>query len=339
MAGSEPLRGRSLPELRELLRRQEKLLGDRKFISKLPDKGKKISDFSEKLKIAISEEEELRRTAERLSAVRLEFKKKQEELESSKQRTVVSSNKLTRDDSSSVSECPDPVVEKEFSSVLQKDLRVSNKKTSAKDKTEPQNKTETAAQLTAGSSETLVDAFARISIGGAASAEKSETGQNGNDSLLQDLSNRTTKAPHYIEVLELRAKNPVTRKSKFKTNVLLADLSGSSHGSPGIPSPGSPSVSISVEERRLRDKKHLDDITAARLPPLHHAPTQLLSIAESLAIQIQQKEAYEKMQGKLAAQKLAEKLDIKMACFEPEGGTVANYREVKDEEGWSSAED
>lgn len=45
------------------------------------------------------------------------------------------------------------------------------------------------------------------------------------------------------------------------------------------------------------------------------------------------------MQGKLAAQKLAEKLDIKMACFEPEGGTVANYREVKDEEGWSSAED
>lgn len=45
------------------------------------------------------------------------------------------------------------------------------------------------------------------------------------------------------------------------------------------------------------------------------------------------------MQGKLAAQKLTEKLDIKMTRFEPEGGIVANYREVRDEEGWSSAED
>lgn len=53
---------------------------------------------------------------------------------------------------------------------------------------------------------------------------------------------------------------------------------------------GSP---ISSEERRRLDRKHLDDITAARLLPLHHMPTQLLSIEESLALQKQQKQSYE----------------------------------------------
>ncbi|NWV71873.1 GRL1A polymerase, partial [Malurus elegans] len=92
---------------------------------------------------------------------------------------------------------------------------------------------------------------------------------------------------------------------------------------------GSP---IPPEERRLRDKKHLDDITAARLPPLHHSPAKLLPIEESIAIQIQQKEAYEEMQAKLAAQKLAERPNIKMLRFEPEGDASMQYREVRDED-------
>ncbi|NWR87569.1 GRL1A polymerase, partial [Furnarius figulus] len=57
----------------------------RKFISRLPDKGKKIADFAEKLRLAILQEEELARTAELLSAVRLEFQSKQEEINASKQ--------------------------------------------------------------------------------------------------------------------------------------------------------------------------------------------------------------------------------------------------------------
>ncbi|NWQ71493.1 GRL1A polymerase, partial [Neopipo cinnamomea] len=59
--------------------------GLRKFISRLPDKGKKISDFAEKLKLAILQEEELARTAELLSAVRLEFQAKQEKINTRKQ--------------------------------------------------------------------------------------------------------------------------------------------------------------------------------------------------------------------------------------------------------------
>ncbi|NXM33357.1 GRL1A polymerase, partial [Oxyruncus cristatus] len=73
----------------------------RKFISKLPDKGKKISDFAEKLKLAISQEEELARTAELLSAVRLEFQAKQEKINTSKQENK---DALNSEDSSDFNE-------------------------------------------------------------------------------------------------------------------------------------------------------------------------------------------------------------------------------------------
>ncbi|NXH62086.1 GRL1A polymerase, partial [Rhabdornis inornatus] len=72
----------------------------RKFIARLPDKGKKISDFAEKLKLAISQEEEVARTAELLSAVRLEFQAKQEEINTSKQEVVLTEDTVNSADSS-----------------------------------------------------------------------------------------------------------------------------------------------------------------------------------------------------------------------------------------------
>ncbi|NXP77330.1 GRL1A polymerase, partial [Ramphastos sulfuratus] len=72
----------------------------RKFISRLPDKGKKISDFAEKLTFAILQEEELARTAELLSAVRLEFQVKQEEINTSKRQVILNEDTLSHEDSS-----------------------------------------------------------------------------------------------------------------------------------------------------------------------------------------------------------------------------------------------
>ncbi|XP_025245681.1 protein GRINL1A isoform X2 [Theropithecus gelada] len=157
--------------------------------------------------------------------------------------------------------------------------------------------------------------------------------ENASTKNLTDVSSGTQKKPHYMEVLEMRAKNPVPQLHKFKTNVLpFRQNDSSSH----CQKSGSP---ISSEERRRRDKQHLDDITAARLLPLHHMPTQLLSIEESLALQKQQKQNYEEMQAKLAAQKLAERLNIKMRSYNPEGESSGRYREVRDEDDdWSSDE-
>lgn len=38
---------------------------------------------------------------------------------------------------------------------------------------------------------------------------------------------------------------------------------------------------ISAQERRVQDRKHLDDVTAATLPPLHHSGAVMLSLEES----------------------------------------------------------
>ncbi|NXL48399.1 GRL1A polymerase, partial [Podilymbus podiceps] len=72
----------------------------RKFIARLPDKGRKISDFAEKLTLAILQEEELARTAELLSAVRLEFQVKQEEINTSKQQVILNKDTLNCENSS-----------------------------------------------------------------------------------------------------------------------------------------------------------------------------------------------------------------------------------------------
>ncbi|XP_047916257.2 myocardial zonula adherens protein isoform X3 [Anser cygnoides] len=355
-------------------------LPSRKFIDRLPDKGKKISDFAEKLKLAILQEEELARTAELLTAVRLEFQANQEKANTSKQQVTLKEDTLSQEDSSALNKNSNIKVVSKISSQKQeaecigqdatktalenqRSLRDDDKiKTVSKDQglfCEVVSKSATSSHLkndqqisqssaddstestgaTDNSRDMLVDAFQKVTIGdGDNSGKVLEKEQNVAKRKGNIFGSLHPKTPHYIEVLESRAKNPVIKKSKFKTNVLSGEQSGSSHGSSSSQSPGGFGSPITTEERRLRDKKHLNDITAARLPPLHHAPAKLLSIEESIAIQIQQKEAYEEMQAKLAAQKLAERLNIKMTSFEPEGEATMQYREVRDED-YFSAED
>ncbi|EMP38984.1 GRINL1A complex locus protein 1 [Chelonia mydas] len=356
------------------------------FIYRLPDKGKKISDFVEKLKLAIAQQEELRRTTELLSVVRLEFQTKQEEINANKQRVALSENKSTYKVFSSIYENSATLVNKTSTTVLQdkegectekrETCTVSSKGHKKLDQIESMiedhakshesesnlnsstislmkidqqipkysslGETESAVDASGSSGDMLVDAFERVAVGdGNNNERKSEKEQNiakFKKNPFGSFPTVASKKPHYIEVLESRAKNP-RAKNKFKTNVLPAEWSGSSHDSSPSRSPRRLGSSISEEERRLRDKKHLDDITAARLPPLHHAPTQLLSVEESIALQTQQKEIYEEMQAKLAAQKLAERLNIKMVRYEPEGETSMKYREVRDEEDYHSLED
>ena len=63
-----------------------------------------------------------------------------------------------------------------------------------------------------------------------------------------------------------------------------ADVSPSGSLSPGPSTGGLVPSPLSAEVRRERDRKHLNDITAARLPPLHHSPAQMLSLHESACL-------------------------------------------------------
>ncbi|KAM6150082.1 DNA-directed RNA polymerase II subunit GRINL1A isoform 4-T4 [Erethizon dorsatum] len=350
---------RSSAELREMLRRQERLLRNEKFIWKLPDKGKKMSDTVAKLQAAIAEREEERGRSELFYPVSLDFELRQKAVAgvgADIGRTQNSEQIL--DTSSLVPGCSP--VDKIKSSKTTSDRQglvhpthedheetpqaesMVNQRPASNSRAGTLSPTEAAEHLlqhcTSGHTEDVssslnnlfTDRLQRITI---ADQGEHHSGTSSSAETVTSVCSGLPKRPHYMEVLEMRAKNPVSPPHKFKTNVLPSQHSGS----PGHCQSGESPVSS--EERRRRDKQHLDDITAARLLPLHHLPAQLLTIEESLALQRQQKQSYEEMQAKLAAQKLAERLNIKMQSYNPEGESAGKYREVRDEDDALSSDD
>ncbi|XP_072471841.1 protein GRINL1A isoform X2 [Notamacropus eugenii] len=333
---------------------------NRKFIRSLPDGGKKISDFVERVKLAIAKHEELRRTTDRL-----DFEPKQTvtcEMTNSgldkpwtpdqrrETSPLLESSFAVRSRSSQIAsrnhgvestmERPvamsyDEAGESEGDIQCEKWMCNNNKAA----RTFPSEINEQSHQLgflnharnVSGSTDDMfIDSLQRITINDDDNQSEEDTSM---DQFCSFHSN-TPKKPHYMEVLEMRAKNPIPPHNKFRTNLLPSEP----YESPGH-SPQRRESPVSVEERKRREKKHLDDITAARLPPLHHMPAQLLSMEESLVIQKQQKQNYEEIQAKLAAQKLAERLNIKMQSYNPEGDASMKYREVRDEDDYHSSED
>uniref|UniRef100_A0A8D1B089 DNA-directed RNA polymerase II subunit GRINL1A n=1 Tax=Sus scrofa TaxID=9823 RepID=A0A8D1B089_PIG len=330
----------------------------RKFICKLPDKGRKIIDSVAKLKAAIEEHEEVRGGSDLFHPVNLDCKWR------TKASTVVDVATDTAQNSDQIldtsslvpgcssiatltssqttsqrglvhpthggnAEAPEP--EHSVSKCPPSSSRAAVPSSSEASERLPQHHISSQVEDHSSSSENLfIDRLQRITI-----TDPGEHHSEGNPSLenLTGLWRGPQKKPHYMEVLEMRAKNPLPLPHKFKTNVLPSQQHDSVSHCQGRGSP------ISSEERRRLDRKHLDDITAARLLPLHHMPTQLLSIEESLALQKQQKQSYEEMQAKLAAQKLAERLNIKMQSYNPEGEPLRKYREVRDEDDHQSSDD
>ncbi|XP_054421341.1 myocardial zonula adherens protein isoform X2 [Pteronotus mesoamericanus] len=353
----EDLGQRSLAELQEMLKRQERLLRNVKFICRLPDNGKKILDSVAKLKAAIAEREEVRGKRDLFNPVSLDCKPRQKAIAVDVDIDKAQNSDQILDSSSLVPGCSsvDNITSSETTSQQElvhsihkgdeeapevgytvNECPGSSSRASAPSSPKaserlPQRRVSGQAEDNSSSSDDLfIDKLQRITI---ADPSERHSEENTRTESLPGLCTGTQKKPHYMEVLDMRAKNPVPPARKFKLNVLPSKQNNSSSHQQRSGSP------ISSEERRRRDKQHLDDITAARLLPLHHMPTQLLSIEESLALQQQQKKSYEEMQAKLAAQKLAERLNIKMQSYNPEGETSRKYREVRDEDDNQSSDD
>ncbi|KAM8972248.1 protein GRINL1A [Pelodytes ibericus] len=330
------LQGKSIVELKEILERQEKLLSNKKFILKLPDRGRKIMAFTEKVRLAILEHKQLQQKKELLSTFRMEFQTKQSQVEENTQVVL-------HDDSSSVykqqdemdiqadainskhSKEDDKLIKGAHKSHLdESDLHTNRSQETINDHTTL--RTEGATDI-CSHADMLVNDLKKISL--------KDNGEETRDSLhTSAIQERISFLPsgqkksHYVDIIENRAMNPVGKRDKFMANKLP---SGSNSSSP-CDSPRESKPKLSVEERRAQDKKHLDDITAAKLPPLRHTPSQLLPLDESLALQIAQKQSYEEQQAKLAAQKLLQKLNIKMVKFNPEGDSYMKYRDLRDKE-------
>ncbi|XP_073474908.1 protein GRINL1A [Aquarana catesbeiana] len=385
--------GKTVEELMEILERQEKILCNRNFIARLPDRGKKILDYTEKVRAAIAEHKRLQKTSDLLSKFKLKFEEKQNEIKEKAQislpvdkKTLALPAETLQNTSSnspanvserknkpntgtfatpSEAECKSNINTENSSLSLENSSKTENlfyKDTSspslskftlheedrsnadtavttftANTMSEMSHKTivvdagslpvhedrsQKTAKNDASAADDLADSLKMISINGSA-----ERGSDDSSNQPKNPSNPYTKS-HFLDVIEKRAKSPVHRKEKFKTNRLPSN----SNSSTPDQSPGERALRLSAEERRAQDRKHLDDITAARLPPLHYLPALQLPLEESLTLQIEQNKRYEEKQAKFAAQRLFEKLNIKMEPYNPEGDSYMKYQDQRDEE-------
>ncbi|XP_057192147.1 protein GRINL1A [Triplophysa rosa] len=310
------LRSKSKDELLEILSRQQKLLSNKRFVQRLPDKGRMIADFVEKVSLALGHLEEDERKQASLLSARAEFQAKYQQAFSKRSTDLDSTLDTSFQDKKEAGENTNG----------QKILFDQNGSSAS----QPQAATETLetacenAPALLMQDTGLVEAFEQFTLA------KSNNGSHQDKTNLPPsntiLGSQPMKKPHYIEVMEKTEKSVYSRKARFKPNQITVKSGSSS------PSHSSGSTTpLTAEARKLQDRKHLDDITAARLPPLHHSPAQLLSIEESTALLQEQTRKYEELQAKQAAQKLADGLSIRMESYNPEGGPMAAYREVHDD--------
>ncbi|KAM6980625.1 protein GRINL1A [Aplochiton taeniatus] len=297
----------------------------RNFIQNLPDKGKKITDFAERVRIALVQHAEEERKQDLLSSVRTEFQSKYQQAFAERQHAVCNTTGVSQLETNAVS------------------LSSSTQKTNILDQPQDRTASEESANETmdtvgdAGASlnseKDITEALQRVRLSdhtSTGSSEASKVKLNSTAPINPFFGKQPQKKPHYMEVLERTEKKSSPRRPKFKPNQLTPkkDDSSTSSMSPSQ-SPGGP-LPLSPAARKERDRKHLDDITAARLPLLLFSPAQLLSLEESADLQREQTKKQKELQASLAAHKLTEGMGISMGSYNPEGGPLAAYREVHD---------
>ncbi|XP_037103231.1 protein GRINL1A [Syngnathus acus] len=306
------LNKQSREQLHELLLRQNSILADKRVIESLLDKGKRLRDSAERMRLAIERCDEEKRKQSSVPAARAEFQ------------SVTGQHRAEQS---------------EAAASQQTDACVHMREEEEEDTAETMATASPGASLNfvVTKESDLAEVLERVTI-------STSTGDQDKDPVkttVMDnyfLKKQTPKKARVVTVLE-RTENTTPGRQKFKPNQ-LPDKSGKSPSgslSPGQSSEGS--SPLSEQARRERDKKHLNDVTAAKLPPLYHTPAQLLSLQESADLLRTQAKKQQELQAKLAAQKLSEGLKMSMGSYCPDGGPMAAYKEVHDEGAQTSSEE
>ncbi|XP_038130626.1 protein GRINL1A [Cyprinodon tularosa] len=312
------LRTRSIEELQELLLRQENILSNKRLLRTLPDKGQKIKEFAEKVRLAIEQRDEEERRQRLVSAARAQLQSKYQQAFSGQQRAVPFTPEALCLDEENEGPAGDDTQEQENNAV---DKQCDS----------------TAGKMESKESE-LVQALDRVTLYEEGSGDcKEQMNSESEDNYFS--RKQTAKKPNYITVLEKTEVSAATKKQKFKPNQLPHRNDGSPLGSLSPGRASGTASPLSAQARRERDRKHLDDITSAKLPPLRHSPAQLLSLDESAALVREQTKKQQELQAKQAAQKLSEGLKSSLGSYTPDGGPMAAYREVHDEGAHLSSEE
>ncbi|MGH0135464.1 UNVERIFIED_CONTAM: hypothetical protein FKN15_006436 [Acipenser sinensis] len=302
------LHNKSKEELRDIFNRQEKLLSNKRFVQTLPDKGKKISDFVEKVRSALAHIEDVERTKDMLSTVKIEFESRftprstimekehgyntidistsQTQLLKTFINSSKTENKYTKQNGDTLATA-ETILE-----CIDVHMPQNNCDTPAVSLTRVNMETATTSLLgqpvygvkinsALKNDEELAQVFEKVTL-----ADETEVMAGLDDTRQETVSigdnrqnnnpfgiNQPQKKPHYIEVFEKAEKNPAVGKSKFKPN----------QGNSCF--------------------------------------------------------FFQEVQATVAAQKLAEKLNVRMVAFNPEGEAMVKYREVRDDGDIHSSED
>lgn len=289
------LHRKSKEELQELLSRQEKILHNKKFILSLPDKGKKISAFADRIRHALASKEQLERAQLDRASVWTDFQVRYQQAFTQQQRHHQDSHRTPATG-------PSP------------GCRDRQPTGGAQNGPEKLPEASPAAGAEQDTDTDLVEALQRVALSD--QQDPGEDAAGGSPSL-----HSHPKSKNYYTAVQEKADSHV-RTGRFQPNQLKSS-SSPRHVSP-----------LSSEARRQRDRKHLDDITAAKLPPLHHSPALMLSLEESITLQHQHNHKQQELQAQLAAQKL-EGVVVSMDTYNPEGGALTSYREVHDDQAAS----
>ncbi|CAL8379013.1 unnamed protein product [Arctogadus glacialis] len=315
------LRSKTREELQELLVRQEHILSNRRFLRSLPDGGRKISDFAERVRLAVVERDDEKQRPRLLCSVGTELQSKYQQALAQRQHGG---------DPGAGTSC------RPGGGAAAGQMDVSHSDHSRV--TVGAEQTPAAAALAAGAAgeRDLIQALEKVSLSDASGTRAPPEASRGDVFLRAPPHTR----PNYLEVLERTERASGDRKQRFRPNHLSpsAEHHSSSESLSGDP-PLRRAPPLSAEARKERDRKHLDDITAARQPPLHHSPALLLSLEESAALLEDQARRHQELQSRIASQKLSEALKVSMGSFVPETGPQAAYRDAPPDEDQPSSEE
>lgn len=199
----------------------------RRLVQSLPDKGKKIKEFAEKVRLAIEHHDEAERRQSLASAARTELQSKYRHAFTTQQRAIPDAAAGAHHNKQCEAAAGDAMQEGE-SSPASADAQGNNLDEKQDQLVSRGAAGETMETTTAGAplnaDETkegdLVEALERVRLSESSTAFKMESkdplNSTGRDNYF--FIKQTPKKPPYVAVLEKIEKTPTSRKQKFKLN-------------------------------------------------------------------------------------------------------------------------
>jgi len=197
----------------------------RRLLQTLPDKGQKIRDFAEKVRLAVEQHSEEERRQSLVSAAKAEFQSKYQQAFASQQCAVSTAPAPSRQDRNGEDAAGGAVQERETSAVsanLLGNTSLGNKQDQLVSSATSVETMETAAAgafLNSDDTEEggLVEALDRVTLSQTRTGEsKHQLNNRPIDKYF--LRPQPLKKPHYISVLEKTETSSAPRKQKFKPN-------------------------------------------------------------------------------------------------------------------------